>query len=99
MKCDCARGHLGEHRPACPEFPPEAVAARVASQMSSKSPERLAVDICKQRVDEKKQWLDNALAEYAMACQTLALAVERADRASELPTEPQHEKPDQQGEG
>ncbi len=95
QKCDCGRGHLGEHRMDCPEFPKLAAIMRRPGEPDAKE----RITIAKARVERKKQELDNALAEYAMACQTLAVAIERSERTSELPTEPQHEKPDQPSEG
>lgn len=54
--------------------------------------ERIAIATA--RVARRKQELDNAVAEYALACQTLAVAIERADRFHEAQTNPANEKPD-----
>lgn len=88
-KCDCARGHFGSHKPTCPEFAPWTSVSPLP--LNPTASER--VDICRERVGRRKRELDTAVHEYALACQELAVAVERAERASEIPTEPNNDKP------
>lgn len=51
------------------------------------------ITIARTRVERRKQELDLAQTEYVMACQTLAVAIERAEKADEIPTERENPKP------
>ncbi len=84
--CGCI-GSSTSHRVGCRVLLPNLSAGEPTLQ------ER--VTIARARVDRRKAELDLAQTEYVLACQALAVAIERAERADEIPTERENRKPEQ----
>ena len=64
------------------------------SQSKTKEfPNSESLAIAHSRVERRKGELDAALAEYVLACKTLAVVIDRIERPNEVPTKPNNEKP------